>query len=334
MDAPRDSLGPLDGGLAPATVDLPSDREIRIVRAFAAPRAAVFDAWTRAEQIALWWDPSRQPLAACEVDLRPGGTFRFVPRGPAGESRAFVGRYCEIDPPSRLVFTTPGASPGSETVGTLVFVERAGGSLLTITMLCVTADDRDSLLRARVDAGTLLTLDNLDAHLTPLQSPPGVAARLSSESSMTLNIYVNFAGRCAEACRYYTTHLAATVDSMLTHADSPGASRLPPEWKQAVLHARVRIGGTELMAADIPNAQPMRSAYLTLSVESDAEAERVYAALSDGGRVLMKMEETFFATRFGQVQDQFGINWMILHQRPQSGTSMPGKTDPAPDGRS
>jgi PhnB protein len=72
------------------------------------------------------------------------------------------------------------------------------------------------------------------------------------------------------------------------------------------------------MGADIPNAQPMRSAYLSLSVDSDAEAERIYAAFSNGGKVLMPMEETFFASRFGQVQDQFGINWMIMRERPQS----------------
>ncbi len=134
---------------------------------------------------------------------------------------------------------------------------------------------------------------------------------------MRLNTYVNFAGRCAEAFRYYETNLGATIGMMMTHEQGPDASRLPPEWKDAVLHARVRIGDTELMGADIPDAQAMRSAYLTLSVESDAEAERLYAALADGGKVFMPMEETFFASRFAQVQDQFGINWMILRERPR-----------------
>jgi PhnB protein len=60
----------------------------------------------------------------------------------------------------------------------------------------------------------------------------------------------------------------------------------------------------------------MRSAYLSLSVESDAEAERIYSALSDGGEIFMPMQETFFATRFGQLRDRFGLNWMILHERP------------------
>lgn len=95
-------------------------------------------------------------------------------------------------------------------------------------------------------------------------------------------------------------------------------SRLDPSWKDAVLHAQISIGDTELMGADIPNAEPMRSAYLSLSVDSDAEAERIFAALSDGGRVLMPLEETFFASRFGQLRDRFGINWMILRQRPLS----------------
>jgi PhnB protein len=135
---------------------------------------------------------------------------------------------------------------------------------------------------------------------------------------MELYTYVNFAGTCREAFQYYEKHLGGTIGMLMTHADSPGPSRLGPEWKDAVLHARISIAGAELAGADIPNAQPMRSAYLSLSVDSDADAERIYAALADGGEVLMKMEETFFASRFGQVRDRFGINWMIVRQRPQS----------------
>jgi PhnB protein len=133
---------------------------------------------------------------------------------------------------------------------------------------------------------------------------------------MKMNTYVNFAGKCAEAFRYYEEHLGAKIGMMMTHAQAPDQSRVNPAWKDAVLHARISIGGTDLMAADIPSAEPMRSAYLTLSMDSDTEAERVFSALSDGGQVFMAMQETFFATRFGQVRDRFGINWMILHERP------------------
>jgi len=138
---------------------------------------------------------------------------------------------------------------------------------------------------------------------------------------MKLNTYVNFAGKCAEAFRFYEEHLGARVGMMMTHGQSPDQSHVKPEWKDAVLHARLSIGGTELMGADIPNAQPMRSAYLSLSVQSDADAERIFRSLSAGGEVFMPIQETFFATRFAQLRDRFGINWMILHERPMPAQS-------------
>ena len=138
---------------------------------------------------------------------------------------------------------------------------------------------------------------------------------------MKMNTYINFRGTCAEAFRYYEKHLGAKVGMVMTHGQVPDPSRVNLDWKDKVVHARISIGGTELTAADIPGAEPMRSAYLTLSVESDQEAERVIAALSDGGQALMPMQETFFASRFGQVRDRFGINWMILHERPMPSES-------------
>ncbi len=133
---------------------------------------------------------------------------------------------------------------------------------------------------------------------------------------MKLTTYVNFPGTCAEAFRFYEKHLGGQIGRMMTHAQSPDQSRVSPDWKDAVLHARITIGDTELMGADIPNAQPLRSAYLSLTVDSNAEAERIFAALSEGGEVLMSMQETFFASRFAQLRDRFGINWMIMHERP------------------
>ncbi len=131
----------------------------------------------------------------------------------------------------------------------------------------------------------------------------------------TLNTYLNFSGRCAEAFRFYERHLGGQIGMMMTHGQAPDQSQVRPEWKDAVLHARISIGGTDLMGSDVPSAEPMRSAYLSLGVDNDAEAERVFTVLSDGGRIFTTMQETFFATRFGVVQDRFGVNWMILHER-------------------
>lgn len=136
---------------------------------------------------------------------------------------------------------------------------------------------------------------------------------------MKMSTYVNFAGKCAEAFRFYEKHLGGKIGMMMTHGQAPDQSHVKPEMKDAVLHARVSIGGVELLGADIPSAQPMRSAYLSLAVDSDAEAERIFSALSEGGEVFMAMQETFFASRFGQLRDRFGINWMIVHERPMPG---------------
>jgi PhnB protein len=133
---------------------------------------------------------------------------------------------------------------------------------------------------------------------------------------MQLHTYVNFRGKCAEAFRYYEEHLGGKIGMMMKFSESPDQTHVTPEMKDTILHADISLGGTRLMGADIPNAEPMRSAYLSLTMDGDAEAERAYAALSDGGQVLMPMAETFFASRFGQVRDKFGVNWMILRERP------------------
>ena len=146
-----------------ATVTTPGDREIVITRLFDAPRALVFEAWTKAEHVTHWWDPSGVPLAVCEIDLRPNGAFRWVNRAPdGGEGHPFSGVYREIAPPEKLVFSSP-SNP--DQTGTLLFAEEGKKTRLTITMKCASKEDRDAMLRMRVDAGTARTLENLAAYL-------------------------------------------------------------------------------------------------------------------------------------------------------------------------
>jgi PhnB protein len=129
------------------------------------------------------------------------------------------------------------------------------------------------------------------------------------------DIYLNYPGNCEAAFRFYEQHLGGKITGVSRHGEQPGSNNLPAEWNGKILHARIEIGNTVLMGADIPSAEPMGSAYLTLTVDSAEEAERLYALLSDGGQVFMKMEETFFASRFGMLRDRFGTSWMILCER-------------------
>ncbi len=133
---------------------------------------------------------------------------------------------------------------------------------------------------------------------------------------MKLYTYLNYGGNCRQAFEFYVEHLGARIIDIRTHGDMAETSA-PPEWRNAVLHARMELGDTILLAADIPpdRFQPMRSAYLTLMLDSNAEAERIYALLTEGGQIFMAMEETFFAERFAMLRDRFGTSWMLLHQR-------------------
>lgn len=131
---------------------------------------------------------------------------------------------------------------------------------------------------------------------------------------MQLHTYLNYGGNCEQAFRFYEQHLGGKITMLMRHGEQPDQTRVAPEWKNAVLHARMTIGGTELSGADVPpdRFQPMRSAYLTLTLNSIGEAERIYALLTDGGQIFMPMAETFFASRFAMLRDRFGTSWMIL----------------------
>src|SRR5438046_7411326 len=99
---------------------------------------------------------------------------------------------------------------------------------------------------------------------------------------MKLDIYLNYAGNCQQAFRFYEQHLGGKITLMMTHGQGPNAANLAADQKDAVLHARLELGGMTVMGADIPTAEPMRSAYLTLRADSEQDAERLYALLSDG----------------------------------------------------
>jgi PhnB protein len=131
---------------------------------------------------------------------------------------------------------------------------------------------------------------------------------------MRLNTFLNFGGNCEEAFRFYEQHLGGSIVMMMRRADGGEPAHTWAGWERSIQYAIMHIGETELMASDVPpqSFAPMRSAYLTLTVDTADEAERVWTLLSEGGEIYMPMEETFFATRFGQLRDRFGTSWMVM----------------------
>lgn len=143
----------------------PSDREIRMTRLFDAPRKLVFEAMTRPEHITQWWGRlgDGYSVPECEVDLRPGGAWRFVNRTPKGEHAVFYGVYREIAPPDRLVFTEIFEPfPDAESVVTAVFADENGKTRLTVTVLYPSLMVRDMVLKTGMERGAAISYDRLD----------------------------------------------------------------------------------------------------------------------------------------------------------------------------
>jgi PhnB protein len=130
--------------------------------------------------------------------------------------------------------------------------------------------------------------------------------------SLQLDIYLNYPGHCLEAFEFYARHLGGNISFITHHQQIPPG--FPKEWKNPVLHAIIEIGGVNVRGADVPAAEPMRSAYLTLRFDTAQKAEEIYALLSQEGEIFMPMEKTFFANRFAMLRDQFGTSWMLLHE--------------------
>lgn len=135
---------------------------------------------------------------------------------------------------------------------------------------------------------------------------------MNTGSAIKLDIYINYPGHCEEAFRYYEEHLGGKITMMAPHQKPP--PNFPEAWKKPILHAIIEIGGTILRGADVPGAEPMRSAYLTLRFNTAEKAEHIYKLFSREGEVFMKMEKTPFANRFAMIRDKFGTSWMLLNQ--------------------
>jgi len=137
---------------------------------------------------------------------------------------------------------------------------------------------------------------------------------------MNVQAYLSFEGRCEEAIEFYRKALGAEVLQLIRFQDHPQPvppGMIRPETAQKVMHAALRIGEATVMASDGRCQGPanFHGISLTLSVADDAEAERRYHALLEGGKVGMPLGKTFFSSSFGMVNDRFGVSWMILVPR-------------------
>ena len=130
---------------------------------------------------------------------------------------------------------------------------------------------------------------------------------------MQLNPYLFFDGQCEAAFKFYEKCLGGKITAMLVHEGTPAAEHVPPEWRNKIMHARLVVGDEVLMGSDAPpdHRQKPQGFSVTLGIDKPADAERIFHALAEGGKVTMPIEETFWAIRFGMLVDKYGTPWMI-----------------------
>lgn len=151
---------------AATTFSMPSDREVLVTRVVDAPRALVFDAWTHPRHVPNWMTgPAGWTMPVCEIDLRPGGTWRFVWRREDGSEMAMSGSYREVSPPDRLVTTESWGEPWPETVNTLILTEQAGRTTMSLTILYPSKEARDAATATGMKEGMTQSYDRLAEYL-------------------------------------------------------------------------------------------------------------------------------------------------------------------------
>ncbi len=148
------------------SVSTPTDLEIVMTRVFDAPREMVFDAFSKPELLRRWFGPRGWSLAVCEVDLRVGGGFRFVLRGPDGREMGMRGTYLELAPPVRSVHMESFDDYPGESQVTSLFVEEAGRTTLTVTVLYPSKQIRDAVIQSGMEHGAAESYDRLAELLT------------------------------------------------------------------------------------------------------------------------------------------------------------------------
>jgi PhnB protein len=130
---------------------------------------------------------------------------------------------------------------------------------------------------------------------------------------MHINPYLHFNGNCEAALRFYQKVLGAKIEAMFPFGEGPPEMKMPPEWKDKIMHATITIDGEIVMASDAPpgHFEKPQGFSVSLQVQDPADAERRFKALADGGTVTMPFGKTFFSNGFGMCVDQFGIPWMV-----------------------
>lgn len=300
--------------------------KLRVTRTFDAPLELVWRAWTEAELLDQWWAPKPWQSKTKSMAFKEGGTRLYAMIGPEGEEHWGITTYTSIAPTTSFsgedaFCDSDGLINEEFPVATFVnqFVANENQTTVKIETAYASEEQLKQVIAMGMKEGLSLAFEHLDEFIKQKFKLMG---DLKTGGQARVTTYLNFPGTTEKAFTFYKSVFKTEFsgNGIQRFGDLPqeqGQAPVPEDIKKMVLHAELPIlGGHVLMATDAPKEMGFtleqgNNMHICLEPDSREETQRLFDALSEGGKIIMPLEDMFFGAFFGSCTDQFGINWMF-----------------------
>lgn len=294
-----------------------ADREIKVSRVFNAPIDLVWEVWTNPEHIKNWWGPNGFTSSIQLMDVKKDGEWNLVMHGPDGTDYPNESFFREVVQHKKLVYEHVSWPKFTATVE---FEKQGEKTFIEWQMLFASHEELVEVVRKHhADEGIKQNVEKLDHYL---QTQLSLWKKLKTTTGARVCTYLNFPGNTEEAFGFYKEVFGTEFagDGIQRFGDIPAPEGMPPlseADKKLIIHVELPIlGGHVLMATDAAESMGLKLSYgnnmhINLEPASKAETQRLYKALSEGGKITMELQDMFWGAYYGSCTDKFGINWMF-----------------------
>jgi len=299
-----------------------SGRELVITRLINAPRELVWEVWTKPEHVKHWWGPDGFTNTIHEMEVKPGGVWRFMMHGPNGIDFPNKIVFNEVKKPDLLVYTHSSDDEKDPTIfqTTVTFEKDGEKTFLTMRAVFATVAERDRVVKESGAAeGGKQTLSRLEAYVS---AQLNIRKQLKTSTMARVSTYLNFPGNTEQAFLFYKSVFGGEFSGrgIQRFGDIPPVEGQPPlsdSDKKLILHIELPIlGGHIMMGTDAPESMGFKvnfgnNSHICLEPDSRKETKRLFDALSAGGTVTMELQDMFWGAYYGSCTDKFGVQWMV-----------------------
>ena len=294
-----------------------ADRELRISRLLDAPIDLVWEVWTNPEHIKNWWGPNGFTNTITKMEIQPNGSWDLVMHGPDGTDYKNKSIFREVVKHEKIVYEH---ISGPKFLATILFEKKQDKTFIQWHMLFNTKEEFIQTVKTfKADEGLKQNLEKLNVYL---EAAFTIRQQLKKSTVARVTHYLNFPGTTEEAMNFYKTifngkFVGKGIQRLGDIPAHEGMPTLSDADKKLILHIELEIfGGYIIMATDAPESMgftmtPGNNMHINVEPESREETNRIFKALSEGGKITMPLEDMFFGAYYGSCTDKFGINWMV-----------------------